>query len=105
MAGCRPEYFPVVLASVRAVLQPEFHVGSTACTTGGAAPVVIVNGPIAERLGISGGTACFGGNIKPNATNRRALPPVMRNRGGGKPDGRGKANQAGPRKKPRCLPR
>src|SRR5262249_11507183 len=46
MAGCRPEYFPVVLASVRAVLQPDFHVGSTACTTGGAAPVIIVNGPI-----------------------------------------------------------
>src|SRR5438034_9379497 len=53
MAGCRPEYFPVVLASVRAVLQPDFHVGSTACTTGGAAPIVIVNGPIAGRLGIS----------------------------------------------------
>ena len=81
MAGCRPEYFPVVLASVRAVLQPEFHVGSTACTTGGAAPVVIVNGPIAGRLGISGGTACFGGNIKANATIGRALRLVMRNLG------------------------
>src|SRR6185503_9030805 len=40
MAGCEPEYFPVVLASVRAVLQPQFHVGSAACTTGGSAPVI-----------------------------------------------------------------
>src|SRR2546426_6970289 len=85
MAGCRPEYFPVVLASVRAVLQPEFHVGSTACTTGGAAPIVIVNGPIAGRLGISGGTACFGGNIKAKATIRPAPRLLLPHLRGAKP--------------------
>ncbi len=103
MAGCRPEYFPVVLASVRAVLQPDFHVGSTACTTGGAAPIVIVNGPIAGRLGISGGTACFGGNIKANATIGRALRLVMRNLGGAKPDGMEKSTQAWPGKIACCF--
>ena len=103
MAGCLPEYFPVVLASVRAALQPEFHVGSTACTTGGAAPVVIVNGPVARRLGISGGTACFGGNIKPNATIGRALRLVMRNLGGAKPDGMEKSTQAWPGKIVGCC--
>jgi len=103
MAGCLPEYFPVVLASVRAVLQPEFHVGSTACTTGGSAPVIIVNGPIARRLGISGGTACFGGNIKPNATIGRALRLVMRNLGGAKPDGMEKSTQAWPGKIVGCC--
>ena len=103
MAGCRPEYFPVVLASVRAVLQPDFHVGSTACTTGGAAPMIIVNGPIAERLGISGGTACFGGNIRANATIGRALRLVMRNLGGAKPDGMEKSTQAWPGKIACCF--
>ena len=103
MAGCRPEYFPVVLAAVRAVLQPDFHVGSTACTTGGSAPVVIVNGPIAARLGISGGTACFGGNIKPNATIGRALRLTMRNLGGAKPDGMEKSTQAWPGKIACCF--
>ena len=103
MAGCEPEYFPVVLASVRAVLQPDFHVGSTACTTGGSAPVVIVNGPIAKRLGISGGTACFGGNFKPNATIGRALRLVMRNLGGAKPEGMEKSTQAWPGKTTGCC--
>ena len=103
MAGCLPEYFPVVLASVRAVLQPQFHVGSTACTTGGSAPVIIVNGPIARRLGVSGGTACFGGNIKPNATIGRALRLVMRNLGGAKPDGMEKSTQAWPGKIVGCC--
>jgi hypothetical protein len=103
MAGCRPEYFPVVLAAVRAVLQPDFHVGSTACTTGGAAPLVIVNGPIAARLGISGGTACFGGNIKANATIGRALRLVMRNLGGARPDGMEKSTQAWPGKIACCF--
>ena len=50
MAGCRPEYFPVAIAGVRAVLEPELHVGSTAVTTGGAAPVLIVSGPLARTL-------------------------------------------------------
>ncbi|HMH48615.1 MAG TPA: hypothetical protein VK548_00170 [Candidatus Acidoferrum sp.] len=103
MAGCRPEYFPVVLASVRAVLQPAFNVGSTACTTGGSAPLIIVNGPIAQRLGISGGTACFGGNIKANATIGRALRLVMRNIGGAKPDGMEKSTQAWPGKIACCF--
>ncbi|HTE82254.1 MAG TPA: UGSC family (seleno)protein, partial [Reyranella sp.] len=84
MAGCAPEYFSVVLATVRAVMQPQFHVGSTACTTGGAAPVVMVSGPIAAKLEINSSTACFGGNVKANATIGRALRLVMRNIGGAK---------------------
>src|SRR3989442_5430874 len=103
MAGCRPEYFPVVLASVRAVLQPDFHVGSTACTTGGAAPIIIVNGPIAGRLGISGGTACFGGDIKADATIRRGPRLLMRHLGGAKADRMGKATPAGPRQIACCF--
>lgn len=103
MAGCMPDYFPVVLAAVKAVLQPQFHVGSTACTTGGAAPVVIVNGPIATRLKINAGTACFGGNVRANATIGRALRLVMRNLGGAKPGGQEKSTQAWPGKVTCCF--
>jgi hypothetical protein len=103
MAGCEPAYFPVVLATLRAVLQPQFHVGSTACTTGGAAPVVMVSGPIASRLGINSGTACFGGNVKANATIGRALRLAMRNIGGAKPDGMEKSTQAWPGKLSMCF--
>lgn len=103
MAGCEPRYFPVVLAAVRAVLQPQFHVGSTACTTGGAAPVVIVSGPVSEALEINGGTACFGGNVKANATIGRALRLTMRNLGGAKPDGMEKSTQAWPGKLSMCF--
>ncbi|MBI3965597.1 MAG: hypothetical protein HY329_08180 [Chloroflexi bacterium] len=103
MAGCRPEYMPVVLAAVKAVLQPQFHVGSTACTTGGAAPVIVVNGPIANRLSINSGTACFGGNVKANATIGRALRLTMRNLGGAKPGGMEKSTQAWPGKISFCF--
>ena len=103
MAGCRPEYFPLVLAAVKAVLQPQFHVGSTACTTGGAAPVVIVSGALAEKLKVNSGTACFGGNVRANATIGRALRLTMRNLGGAKPDGMEKSTLAWPGKLSMCF--
>lgn len=103
MAGCRPETFPLVLAAVKAVLQPQFHVGSTACTTGGAAPVVIVSGPLAAKLKVNSGTACFGGNVKANATIGRALRLTMRNLGGAKPDGMEKSTLAWPGKLSMCF--
>ena len=103
MAGCRADYFPVVVAAVKAVLQPQFHVGSSACTTGGAAPVVIVSGPLAAKLGINAGTACFGGNVKANATIGRALRLTMRNLGGAKPDGMEKSTHAWPGKISMCF--
>ena len=82
MAGCKPDYFPVVLAAVKAVLQPQFNVGSITTTTGGAAPVVVVSGPVADRLEIHGGTAVFGSGHRANATIGRALRLTMRNLGG-----------------------
>ncbi|MBI4507348.1 MAG: hypothetical protein HY691_17600 [Chloroflexi bacterium] len=103
MAGCRPEYLPVVLAAVKAVLQPQFNVGSTACTTGGAAPAIIVSGPVAARLGINSGTACLGGNVKANATIGRALRLTMRNLGGAKPGGMEKSTLAWPGKLTCCF--
>lgn len=103
MAGCYPEHFPVVLASVKAVLQPQFHVGSGACTTGGAAPVVIVSGPLAEKMEINSGTACFGGGYRANASIGRALRLTMRNLGGAKPGGEEKSTHGFPGKMTFCF--
>jgi len=82
MAGCRPEYFPVVLAAVKAVLQPQFNVGGITTTTGGAAPVALVSGPLAAQLDINSGTAVFGSGHQANATIGRALRLTLRNLGG-----------------------
>ena len=79
MAGCRPEYFPVVVACVKAAMQTEFNLAGCQATTGGAAPVVIVNGPIAAQLGINGDSGCFGPGYRPNATIGRALRLFVRN--------------------------
>lgn len=79
MAGCRPEYFPVVVAAVRAFLQTKANAHSTTATLAGAAHAVIVNGPARRRLGIESGQACFGPGFRANATIGRALRLVIRN--------------------------
>ncbi|MGP0028953.1 MAG: hypothetical protein ACLPVF_00420 [Acidimicrobiales bacterium] len=79
MAGCRPEYFPVVVASVRALLQPLANCHSTTATLAGAAHAVIVNGPVRGQLGIASGQACMGPGFRANATIGRALRLVVRN--------------------------
>jgi len=85
------------------VLEPPFHVGSTAVTTGGAAPVVIVSGPLAATLDINAGTSCFGGNTRANATIGRALRLTMRNLGGARPGGMEKSTHAWPGKISMCF--
>jgi hypothetical protein len=79
MAGCRPEYFPVVVAAVKAMLQEDFNVAGISSTTGGATPAVIVNGPIARQLGINGDAGCFGPGYRANSSIGRALRLMIRN--------------------------
>ncbi|MBI4123973.1 MAG: thioredoxin family protein [Betaproteobacteria bacterium] len=85
MAGCRPEYFPVVLAAVEAALVPEFGLHGVLCTTNAIAPVVMVNGPVAKRIGMNAKGNVFGQGNRANATIGRALQLVVRNVGGGRP--------------------
>ena len=103
MAGCLPEYFPVVVAAVRAVLHEEFNLAGNAATTGGAAQVVIVNGPIAQQLEINGDAACFGPGFRANAAIGRALRLVIRNLGGLVPGEMDKATQATPGRYSFCF--
>ena len=85
MAGCKPEYLPVVLAAVEAALIDEFGMHGLLCTTMFAGPVVIVNGPVATRIGMNSGGNALGQGTRANATIGRALQLVIRNVGGGKP--------------------
>jgi hypothetical protein len=79
MAGCRPEYFPVVVAAVKGLCRPEFAYHGPASSTGGSAMVVIVNGPIVSRIGVKSGNNLFGQGVRANATIGRAVRLTMMN--------------------------
>ncbi len=85
MAGCRPEYLPVVLAAVEAACTERFNMHGLLATTMPAGPVVIVNGPIRRAIGMNSGGNVFGQGNRANATIGRALQLVIRNVGGGRP--------------------
>jgi len=79
MAGCRPDYFPVVGAALTAIGDPEFKLHGPATSTGGAALMVIVNGPVRESIGVHAGGNLFGAGVRANATIGRALRLVLLN--------------------------
>ena len=79
MAGCVPAYFPVVGAALSAIGDPAFMLHGPATSTGGAALMVIVNGPVRERLGLHGGANLFGPGVRANATIGRTLRLVLLN--------------------------
>jgi hypothetical protein len=79
MAGCRPEYMPVVAAAVRAHLHEKGNCHSTTGTLSGAFQTVIINGPIRQELDVACRDACFGPGYRANATIGRALRLVIRN--------------------------
>lgn len=85
MAGCLPEYFPLVLAAVQAVLEPAFNMRGVQTTDENVAPLLVVNGPVAERLQVNAGWGALGPGWRANATIGRALRLVMNNLGGGWP--------------------
>jgi hypothetical protein len=85
MAGCRPEYFPVVLAAIETALEPAFSMHGLLATLWFSGPVIIVNGPIAKRIGMNSGGNALGQGNRANATIGRALQLVIRNVGGGLP--------------------
>lgn len=85
MAGCRPEYLPVVVAAVQAVADPAYGLSHRQITTHAGGPLIIVNGPVARALDINGGTGAFGPGWRANSTIGRALRLVLMNVGGSIP--------------------
>src|SRR5262245_3158017 len=79
MAGCRPDYLPVVVAAVEAIADPAWGYHGPATSTGGAAVLMIVNGPLARQLDFNAGDNLFGPGWRANATVGRAVRLVMRN--------------------------
>jgi hypothetical protein len=85
MAGCKPEYLPVVLGALEIMLRPEFNLNGVQGTMHGVAPLMIVNGPYARKIGIHGGNGCFGPGFRANASIGRAIRLMLLNLGGGIP--------------------
>lgn len=85
LAGCRPEYLPVVLAAVEAACTEEFNIHGLLATTYFSGPIVVVNGPIAKRIGMNSANNVLGQGNRANLTIGRALQLVVANLGGGRP--------------------
>ena len=103
MAGCKPEYLPVVLAAVEAVLEEGFGMHGVLATTMFVGPVVIVNGPIRRRIGMNAKGNVLGQGNRANAAIGRALQLVIRNIGGGRPQEVDRATLGNPGKYTYCF--
>jgi AhpC/TSA family len=87
LAGCRPEYFPVVVAAARAALDPRFNLHGQAVTTQPAGQLIVVNGPIRHTLGMNSGMGALGPGNRANLTIGRALRLFVTLTGGAMPGG------------------
>lgn len=103
MAGCKPEYLPVVLASVEAVCTDEFNMHGVLATTMGVGPVLVVNGPIRRDIGMNTGINVLGHGNRANSTIGRAVQLLVRNFGGGAPGGVDRAAHGQPGKIGFCF--
>src|SRR5262249_58076165 len=85
LAGCRPEYFPVVVAAARAALDPRFNLHGQAVTTQPAGQLIVVNGPSRHALGMNSGMGALGPGNRANLTIGRAIRLLVCLTGGGVP--------------------
>jgi hypothetical protein len=103
MAGCKPEYLPVVLTALEAACTDAFNIHGLLATTMSSGPVLIVNGPIRHRIGMNAGKNVFGQGNRANSTIGRALQLVIRNVGGGRPGEVDRATLGNPGKVGFCF--
>ena len=103
MAGCRPEYLPVVLAAVEAMCDERFCLLGVSGTTDAVAPLVIVNGPIRDALDINSGAGVFGPGWRANATIGRAVRLCWVNIGGARPGVISMSTFGGPGRYTYCI--
>jgi len=77
MAGCLPEYMPVLIAAISAVCEKEFNLAFMQPTTEPIAPLLIINGPIAKKLNINSKSGAFGPGWRANATIGRTVRLIL----------------------------
>jgi hypothetical protein len=103
MAGCPPPAFPVVLAAVEAACDPAFALLGLVSTTHPSGPLVVVSGPLPDKLGMNSAGNVLGQGNRANATVGRALQLVVRNVGGGRPQQEDRAAHGQPGKLSACF--
>ena len=103
MAGCEPKYLPVVIAAVEAMCDPLFNLYAIQATTHPCAPLIIVNGPICDELGLHGGSGAYGPGWRPNATIGRSVRLAQLNVGGARPGVGDMSTQGAPSKYTYCV--
>lgn len=103
MAGCKPEYLPVIIAGVEAVCTDEFNMHGVTATTMGASPVMVINGPIRHQIGMNMKLGALGAGNRANATIGRALRLVVRNVGGASSGGVERSTLGNPMKFTMCF--
>ncbi len=104
MAGCKPEYLPVVIAAVEAICTEQFNIHGVLATTHFPTPVIMVNGPIRQKIGMNMGMNVFGQGNRANATIGRAVQLIVRNVGGGRPGEVDRCAMGHPGKYTFCFP-
>jgi hypothetical protein len=103
MAGCLPNYMPVIVAAIEAMCQELFNLHGISATTGGTAPLLIINGPAAKQLNINSGVNCLGPGVRANATIGRAIRLILLNVCGSIPGVLDKACLGHPGKYSYCI--
>jgi hypothetical protein len=103
MAGCKPEYAPLVRAAMLALCDPRFNLNGVQATTHVACPLIVVNGPIRKEIGMNAGCNVFGSGNRANATIGRAIRLILLNVGGGWPGDLDKSTLGHPGKYTYCI--
>ena len=103
MAGCKPEYMPMLIAAADALTDPKLNLYALQATTGGPAVMLIINGPIRKQLNINGGSNVLGEGWRANATIGRCVRLIQRNIGGSYPGTTCKATLGWPGKYTMCI--
>jgi hypothetical protein len=103
MAGCLPEYFPVVLAAWEAIVADGYAGRGIWQSTTGTAPLLIVNGPVRARIGLNSAGNVFGSGFRANATIGRTIRLTAINVFGLHPHLLDQATQGTPAKYTMCI--
>jgi hypothetical protein len=103
LAGCAPEYFPVVLSAARALAKPEVNIGGINATTHPVAPLLIVSGDAVAQCGFNAGVGAYGPGNRANATVGRAVRLMLLHIGGARPGSGDASTQGGPAKYSYCV--